>query len=178
MSNKKVKYGYKPEKANYKVFLFSLVAVTSALLYVLSLSSTLEVGIFIRPMDFFSVVGLIIYLGFMFLWGWIGNICAKSGLVFWKLVLVVNAFPILCTVVYYIGLIILGSNEIIGSICEVIGAAGCGFASYTGTLLYYIVSVDFINYVAVALNLAFMIGVFALGYGFGTSRKSKKTEKK
>lgn len=178
MSNKKVKYGYKPEKVNYKVFLFALVAVASTLLYVLSLSLTVTEGIFIQPMDFFSIVGLIVYLGFMFLWGWIGVICAKAGIVFWKLLLGVNAFPILCTAVYYVSLAIIGTENFEGSIFEVIGAAGCGFASYTGTLLYYIVSVDFINYIAVILNLAFMLGVFALGFSFGTSKKSKKTQKK
>ncbi|MCR5457446.1 MAG: hypothetical protein K6F14_05170 [Clostridiales bacterium] len=177
MSNKKVKYGYKPEKVNYKVFLFALVAVASTLLYVLSLSLTVEAGIFIKPMDFFSIVGLVVYLGFMFLWGWIGSVCAKSGIVFWKLMLGVNAFPIFCSLVYYVGLAICGTEAFAESIWEVIGAAGCGFASYTGTMLYYIVSVEFINYITVVLNLAFMLGVFALGFSFGTSKKSKKKQK-
>ena len=171
MGNKRVKYGYTPEKVNYKVFLIALVALGSAFLYVLSLSLTIDLGIFLKPMDFFSIVGLVVYAGYMVLWGWIGARCAKSGIVFWKLLLGVNIFPILCTLVYYFGLIIAGSKDIIGSIYEVIGGFGCGFASYTGTLLYYIVSVDFINYIAIALNLAFLMGVFAIGYSIGVSKK-------
>ena len=177
MGKQKTKYGYTPQKVDYKVFIFALIPLASAFLYVLSLALMWTVDFpgtkipLLYPMDFFSIVGLLVYLGFMFLWGWIGTRCAKSGIVFWKLLIGVNIVPILAALLYYVGLIIQGSEGIKDSIFEVIGASGCGFASYTGTMLYYIVSVEFINYIEVGLDLAFMLGVFAIGYSIGVSKK-------
>lgn len=179
MSNKKIKYGYTPQKVNYKVFLFALITLASTVLYVLSTGLTMTIDIpgtkvpLIYPMDFFSIVGLLVYLAYMFLWGFIGYKCSKSGIVFWKLLIGINAFPILCTVVFYVGLAIDGMVGLEGDFYEIIGAAGCGFASYIGTVLYYIFKVNFINDISVALNLAFMLGVFALGYSVGTPKKKK-----
>lgn len=171
--------GYVSVKPNKKAYLLCLAPVLLTGLYILALSidGTYQVGEFylFSPISMFSLFSLVVLLAAIFLWGFIGYVCAKARLTLVKSLLVCHAFPLLMTVVYLIlnVIVIETQNETIQEIAYLIGGVSCNFISIVGTFVYNLIP---INIVEPIINLFVMAFAFIGGYVISTSTTKKNKE--
>lgn len=150
----------------------------SKLVYLLALLPVISVGIYLLLMAFgkaedFAVLGIFAFVAAVLIWGFSGAFFAKAGISFGKSVLIANALPILCTVVYTVIYIIakFSDSEALLNAAEIIGGLGTGVFGLFGTMLYVIVPLALFE---VYVNLVFCILVFAVGFAVGASGRAKK----
>lgn len=150
----------------------------SGLVYLLALLPVLSVGVYLLLMAFgqtedFAVLGILTFVVAVLIWGFAGALFAKEGVSFGKSVLVANALPILCTVVYTVIYVIakFSDSEALLNVAEIIGGLGTGVFGFFGTMLYVIVPLELFE---VYVNLVFCILVFAVGFVIGSSKRAKK----
>jgi len=148
------------------------------LVYLLALLPILSVGIYLLLMAFgqaedFAVLGILALLAAVLIWGFSGALFAKKGIALGKSVLIANALPILCTVVYTVIYVIakFSESDALLNAAEIIGGLGTGVFGLFGTMLYVIVPLSLFE---VYVNLVFCILVFAVGFAIGASGRAKK----
>ena len=165
--NKKEKGGYISANSNNKVLLFAIAPIILTGLYILSMGfdSEIKAGTFsfVSPITQLSVTTIIILLIMCAFWVFVGYLCAKSRVVFVKSLLICNAFPILCFVLYYIFVLLTLETTYKGldDITFLLGGCSFNFFGIAGTLFYSLVP---INYLEPVIDLALMLLCFTLGY--------------
>ncbi|MGN1095550.1 MAG: hypothetical protein ACI4QR_04105 [Eubacteriales bacterium] len=148
------------------IWLLSLVPVLSTALYFLILSNALP---FIKA-EIFSAGGIIVLLLAMVVWGACGYLFAHFRVKMLKSILVANAFPMICAVLYTVFIIAahFGADSLKDA--AYIVSTGMGLFSYVGTYAYLITSVELVE---VYLDIIFIVFTFFIGYTIGKSRKLK-----
>ena len=148
------------------------------LIYLLALLPVLSTGLYLLLMSVgqtenFAVLGILVFLVAIAIWGICGALFARSGIPFIKSALIGNAFPILCGVVYTILYVIatFAESEAILNVAEIIGGLGTGMFGIFGTLLYMVIPLSLFE---VYINLVFCLLVFGIGYAIGISGRAKK----
>lgn len=162
-AGKKVDSG--KQKKGRGVYFLALLPVLSVALYLLLMS--------IGQTENFAIVGILIFIVMIVVWGFAGALFARNGIPFGKAVLVGNAFPLLCAAVYTILYIIakFADSEALVNVAEVIGGLGMGMFGLLGTMLYVIIPLELFE---VYINLVFTLLIFACGFAIGTSGRAKK----
>lgn len=158
------------------MYLSALIPIASIALYL---------GMMIAGFaDAFNFIALIVFLAATVGWGAIGAWYAKTKNTFTKSVLIANAIPLLCTVVYVILYAIAQvtvieeevnlTGEVIITlldVAEIIGGLGTGLFGLLSTWIYAFVDLGFFE---VLINLVYSILAFAVGYALGVSFKPNK----
>lgn len=155
----------------------------SALIPIISIA--LYLGMMIAGLaDAFNLIALVVFLAATVGWGLVGAWFAKTKNTFTKSVLIANAIPLLCAMVYVILYIIAQmtvieeevnlTGEVIITlldVAEIIGGLGTGLFGLLSTWLYAFGDLGFFE---VLINLVYSILAFAVGYALGVSFKPNK----
>lgn len=155
----------------------------SALIPIISIA--LYLGMMIAGLaDAFNLIALVVFLAATVGWGLVGAWFAKTKNTFTKSVLIANAIPLLCAMVYVILYIIAQmtvieeevnlTGEVIITlldVAEIIGGLGTGLFGLLSTWLYAFGNLGFFE---VLINLVYSILAFAVGYALGVSFKPNK----
>jgi len=158
----------KTEKSKL-VYLWAFVPILSAALLFLFMSIDTEIGIFIRPLFEFSVVGVLFVLAGFFLTGLSGFRFARGGVGALKAILIGNAIPIVCTLTYSVCAIIGGA---VAESMLFIGVFGNGLFAVVS--LYITVLARFTNAIfEVYISFAALILSFVVGYSIGAIKNNK-----
>ena len=158
------------------MYLSALIPIASIALYLVMMILGLA--------DAFNLIALVVFLAATVGWGAVGAWFAKTKNTFTKSVLIANAIPLLCAMVYVILYIIAQmtvieeevnlTGEVIITlldVAEIIGGLGTGLFGLLSTWLYAFGDLGFFE---VLINLVYSILAFAVGYALGVSFKPNK----
>ena len=152
------------KKAPVWVWFLALVPVISAAIFVLVL------GDFIPYVDFETVnaAGTLVFLLAVAVWGACGFLFGFFRAKMLPAVLVANAFPIVCAVVYTVCIIsaLLGVSSLADP--ALFAALGMGLFSYIDTVIY---SIFPLGYFGLYVDLIFIIFTFIVGFTIGKSKR-------
>lgn len=150
----------------------------SRLVYLLALLPVLSIGLYLLLMAFgqaedFAVLGILAFAAAVLIWGFAGALFAREGVGLGRSVVIANAVPLLCTVVYTVIYVVakFSDSEALLNTAEIIGGLGTGVFGLFGTMLYVIVPLSLFE---VYVNLVFCVLVFAVGFAIGVSGRAKK----
>lgn len=148
------------------------------MVYWLALLPILSVGLYLLLMsagqtENFAVLGILVFLAAIGVWGICGALFARCGVMFLKSVLIANAFPIFCGIVYTVLYVIAAftGTEAVLNAAELIGGLGMGMFGFFGTTLYMVLPLSLFE---VYINLVFCLLVFGIGFAIGASRRAKR----
>lgn len=158
----------KTEKSKL-VYLWALCPILGAALLFLFMAVDTEIGIFIRPIFEFSVLGAVLVLSGFFLTGFSGFRFARNGVGALKAILVGNVIPIVCTLVYSVFAIIGGEAA---ESMLFLGVFGNGLFAVVS--LYITVLARFTNSIfEVYISFGLLILSFVVGYSVGAIKNNK-----
>lgn len=150
------------------IWILCAVPMISALMYFLIIAGYLP---FIKA-EKISISGILVLFLAIFVWGACGYIFAyfRAGIL--KSLLIANAFPILCTVLYTVFAVAahFGAEKLLSP--AYMSAIGMGLFSYVGTFAYKMTSLQIQSF-EVYIDLLFTVFVFFIGYTVGKSKRLK-----
>ena len=160
------------------MYLSALIPIASIIFYLAMMIAGLA--------DAFNLIALVVFLAATVGWGAVGAWFARTKNTFTKSVVIANAIPLLCAVVYLVLYLIAKvtvieeevnlTGEVIITlldVAEIIGGLGTGLFGLLSTWLYTFGDLGFFE---VWINLVYSILVFAVGYALGVSiRPNKKS---
>ena len=157
------------------MYLSALIPIASIIFYLAMMIAGLA--------DAFNLIALVVFLATAG-WSAVGAWFARAKNTFTKSVLIANAIPFLCSVVY-LALYLIAKVTIVEEevnltgeviitlldVAEIIGGLGTGLFGLLSTWLYAFGDLGFFE---VWINLVYSILVFAVGYALGVSFRPNK----
>ncbi|MBR0235496.1 MAG: hypothetical protein IJQ37_03455 [Clostridia bacterium] len=156
-------------KKSYLVYLWALLPLALAGLYLLMLAINADLGAFLQPITKLSVVGVLLCLLSVFITGFAGFRFSRNGKSYLKSAIIYCSVPLLCALAFTV-MLIIGQSESGAALTTLFIGNGMMLAATDYIMLIIGKTSTAIEAYA---SLALTVICFTVGYAFGTTKKKK-----